>query len=89
MKQAYAKILRAQLSDFEQLLLFYNINSTLGNAWIKGNENFIKEYRMIKNMPVPLADFGIKPNEIFSPEIKYWRNKNKSFFEWDERKQNS
>lgn len=89
MKQAYAKILRAQLSDFEQLLLFYNINSTLGNAWIKGNENFIKEYRMIKNMPVPLADFGIKPNEIFSTEIKYWQNKNKSFFEWDERKQNS
>ena len=88
MKQAYAKILRAQLSDFEQLLLFYNINSTLGNAWIKGNNNFIKEYRMIKNMPVPLADFGIKPNEIFSTEIKYWESKNKSFFEWDERKQN-
>lgn len=89
MKQAYAKVLRAQLSDYEQLLLFYNINSTLGNAWTRGSENFIKEYRMIKNMPIPLADFGIKPNEIFSTEIEYWQSKNKSFFEWDERKQYS
>ena len=44
---------------------------------------------MIKNMPVPLADFGIIPNAIFKNEIEYWKNKGKSFFEWDERKQNS
>jgi len=89
MKQEYAKILRAQLSDYEQLLLFYNVNSSLGNAWLNGNINFIKEYRMIKNMPVPLADFGIIPSKIFKNEIEYWKNKSKSFFEWDERKQNS
>jgi heme/copper-type cytochrome/quinol oxidase subunit 4 len=88
-KQEYAKILRAQLSDYEQLLLFYNINSTLGNAWVRGSVNFTKEYRMIKNMPVPLANFGIIPHEIFSKEINYWKTKNKSFFEWDERKHNS
>lgn len=89
LKRSYAKTLRAQLSDYEQLLLFYNVNSTLGNAWILGETNFIKEYRMIKNMPIPLADFGIIPHEIFKDDISYWNDKNKSFFEWDERKNNS
>lgn len=88
MKRSYAKTLRAQLSDYEQLLLFYNVNSSLGNAWVNGKVNFIKEYRMIKNMPIPLADFGIKPNEIYNSEITYWKSQNKSFFEWDERTHN-
>lgn len=84
-KCEYAKTLRAQLSDYEQLLLFYNVCSTLGNAWTNKEQNFIKRFRMIKNMPLPLADFGVIPQQKFKDEIKYWKDKNKSFFEWDER----
>jgi hypothetical protein len=84
-KCEYTKTLRAQLSDYEQLLLFYNVVSTLGNAWTKEPANFIKRFRMIKNMPTPLADFAILPNERFASEIEFWKRKGKSFFEWDER----
>ena len=84
-KCEYAKTLRAQLSDYEQLILFYNINSTLGNAWVNPKHNFIRRFRMIKNMPVPLADFGIIPKIKFKNDISHWNKKNKSFFEWDER----
>lgn len=83
-KCQYAKTLRAQISDYEQLLLYYNINSSLGRTWIQ--EGFIKRFRMIKNIPLPLADFGILPQDKFKDDIIYWNEKQKSFFEWDERK---
>jgi hypothetical protein len=41
----------------------------------------LKKYRVIKNMPVPLADFGVLPNQKFEKEIEYWNGKKKSFFE--------
>ena len=84
-KCEYAKTLRAQLSDHEQLLLFYNVLSSLGKAWIAPDRNFIKRFRMIKNMPLPLADFGIIPQLEFKDYINYWHEKGKAFFEWDER----
>ncbi len=83
-KCEYAKTLRAQLSDYEQLILFYNANSSLGKSWIK--EGYLKRFRMIKNMPVPLADFGVNPYIKFKNEIEYWKTMKKSFFEWDDRK---
>lgn len=84
-KCEYAKTLRAQLSDHEQLLLYYNINSSLGRAWINKKENFITRFRMIKNIPLPLADFGILPKDKFANAIEHWKKKGKYFFEWDER----
>ena len=84
-KCEYAKTLRAQLSDHEQLILYYNVVSNLGNSWLNQESNFIKRFRMIKNMPVPMADFSVLPHTKFAPEIEYWKSKGKSFFEWDER----
>jgi len=83
-KQEYAKTVRAQLSDYEQLILFYNINSAFGNAWI--TDGFIRRFRMIKNLPMPLADFGITPEAKFEDDVKYWKDMNLSFFQWDEKK---
>lgn len=84
-KCEYAKTLRAQLSDYEQLLLFYNVCSSLGKAWTSKEQNFIKRFRMIKNMPLPLADFGVTPQQKFKDDIQYWKDQKKAFFEWDER----
>jgi hypothetical protein len=83
-KQEYAKTVRSQLSDYEQLILFYDINSAFGNAWI--TDGFIRRFRMIKNLPMPLADFGITPEAKFEDDVKYWNDRNQSFFQWDERK---
>lgn len=50
-KMKYLKILRAQLSNHEQIMLFYNWISTYGSAWEEENGNhFFTEYKMIHNL---------------------------------------
>lgn len=57
-KKQYAKLLRAQLSTYEQALFFINSISPLGlNWWRKG---YIGNYGLVKNIP---SDF-FKKNEI-------------------------
>lgn len=57
-KISYAKLLRAQLSTYEQALFFINSISPLGlNWWRKG---YIGNYGLVKNIP---SDF-FKKNEI-------------------------
>ena len=48
--------------------------------------NYIIKYKLIKNIPLPLADFGVKPDEKFANEIKILRNKKEpeELFEWYE-----
>ncbi|WP_140484833.1 putative phage abortive infection protein [Flavobacterium sp. GSA192] len=75
-KLEYLKTLRAQLSDYEQTMLYYNAIGGFGQAWID-NEYFTK-YRMIHNLPLPLADFGITPEEKFEKEI----SEGMDLFEW-------
>ncbi len=48
-KRKYTKILRCQLSNHEQILLFYNSLSVIGKAW--KNEGLISKYELIKNIP--------------------------------------
>lgn len=76
----YLRILRAQLSNHEQILLYYN-GSSIANAWFE--KGYFTKYRMIHNLPLPLADFGLKPND--HPEIIKWRKENPKddLFEWD------
>lgn len=74
-KYSYMKILRAQLSNFEQILFYYNSTSLLGSAWIK----YIKDYKLIINLPLSFADFGIQPEEKFENEILA----DKKFFDWN------
>lgn len=79
-KYDYAKNLRANLSNYEHLLLFYNSISTLGSEWINTDNNLIKKYALIKNIPLGIVDIGIHPHEIFG---KY-NDQGKFLFETDE-----
>lgn len=76
LKYSYVKILRAQLSNFEQVLFYYNSVSSLGRAWIENN--YIKDYRLIVNLPLSFTDFGITAEERFKNEA----SKDEKFFDW-------
>ncbi|MBI3221473.1 MAG: putative phage abortive infection protein [Bacteroidetes bacterium] len=49
-KMKYLKMLRAQLSNHEQVLLFYNWLGEFGTDWENGINRFFTEYRMIHNL---------------------------------------
>lgn len=87
-KYAYAKMVRAQLSDFEQALLYYNSLSVMGKSWITplGKTEFkemclIARFRMIKNMPYYFEYFGKRPGNLFVIEKNAWERAGKKFFE--------
>jgi len=78
-KYNYVKTIRAQLSDHEQLLLYYDSLSTFGEAWLENK--YLVQYKMIKNIPLSIIDLGIKPEEKFADEIEEARKKGEEFFE--------
>lgn len=89
-KYEYLKLLRCQMSDEEQALLYYNSISPMGSEWntIKSNENIsmesmglIAKYRLLKNLPPRFNFFGINPMEYYTNEIKFYEEKNIEFFE--------
>ena len=90
LKYNYVKNLRAQLSNYEQMLLYYNSLSRFGQPWIEIKNVILKpyliKYKMIKNIPLSLADFGIKPEEKFETEIEILHSKKppEELFEWQE-----
>ena len=49
-KRQYLRILRAQLSENEQALLFYNWLSRFGMEWENDQNKFLTDYRMIHNI---------------------------------------
>lgn len=75
-KYRYLKLLRAQLSNHEQLLLYYNALTKMGEEWI--TEKYFTTYRMIKNIPLIDADFGITPPE----KLGTHNEMDQSIFEW-------
>lgn len=77
-KYDYTKTLRAQLSSHEQLLLYYNALCRLGRPWIE--EGYLQNYCMVKNIPLPLADFGPDPVGILGETNAQGRQ----LFEWRE-----
>lgn len=76
LKYDYVKILRAQLSNFEQVLFYYNSISDLGKEW--NLNGYIIKYHLITNLPLSFADFGILPSEKFANEIL----EQNDFFDW-------
>lgn len=76
-KIEYLKMLRAQLSNEEQALLYYNAQSDFGNPWIE--KHFFTKYFMLKNLPVGLIDMGLHPHIL----IGIANDKNEYYFEWD------
>lgn len=90
-KEFYVKLIRSQLSDYEQILLYYNSLSTLGYDWnLPLGEKKIKDmsligkYRLLKNCPLYIEYFGIHPTKIYQIEDQAWKNeRNELFFETD------
>lgn len=66
-KKNLIKILRAQLSNPELYVLFFNIISRFGKKWIENN--FIEKYELIKNIPYDYCE-GYDPT-IYFPSIKF------------------
>lgn len=81
-KYFYGKILRAQLSTYEQALIFINSISTLGFKWEltpevdllnkksdSSNSKLITKYNLIKNLP-GYHMFGLR-YKTYYPNVKY------------------
>lgn len=80
-KSGVLSILRSQMSDYEQLLLYYNAQSSLGHAW--DEKHYIEKYRLIKNIPFSdiFACAGLAPFVKYQETIKAVEAKGEKFFE--------
>lgn len=84
-KYDYISNLRAQFSTNEQLLLYYNALSVLGEPWFtagleKGEGSYIEKYCLIKSIPLDSSNFYILPEEC----LPAFNKQNKPVFEWQE-----
>lgn len=75
-KKSYVKTVRAQLSNHEQALLFFNSLSKLGKPWL--TEGLITEYSLVKNLPKDFIDEmseidikSVYPKIVFEYEENY------------------
>ena len=67
-KESYIKILRAQLTNYEQAILFYNSMCSLGKNW--QNEGYIMRYSIIKNLPPNFLN-GIDFSVFYKLDYEY------------------
>jgi hypothetical protein len=70
-KKEYIRILRAQLSNHEQIILFFNSISDLGLKWELKNDNneaLITTYHLLRNIPLG-SIYGFNPKRYY-PNIK-------------------
>lgn len=70
-KMRYLRILRAQLSNHEQILLFYNWLSGYGNDWENDTHSFFTEYCMIHNLWYD----NLFDDKFISDNVNYLRTK--------------
>lgn len=70
-KRKYLRMLRAQLANYEQVMLFYNWLSAFGKQWLNDNNKFLTDYRMIHNIYQSLLLDGINLEEIFDVDKGY------------------
>lgn len=82
-KYFYLRNLRAQLSGHEQVMLYYNALSDYGTEWFE--KPFFTDYAMVRNVPLPLADFGVTPEQ--HPVIKNYLANDPSILEGVELRQ--
>lgn len=83
-KYRYVKMLRAQMSDYEQILFYYNALSNMGHPWVTPSQPYslIIKYRLIKNLPHFFEYFYADPRKYFENEIKQWEKEmGEDFFE--------
>ncbi|WP_396637716.1 putative phage abortive infection protein [Maribacter sp. R77961] len=80
-KRRYLRVLRAQLSNEEQALLFYNWKSNYGKNWESDSNKFLTDYRMIHNLKEKFLNFNFDLKHEFKIEkdkpIYYRTEKNR------------
>lgn len=89
----YAKLIRAQLNDDEQLLLYYNAMADTGSNWLKRSDSKkdltiqlmcpMARFRIIKNLPIQNKYYGIDPHVQFEKELEVYQKEGLCFFEMD------
>lgn len=77
-ERKYLKILRAQLSNQEQVLLLYNWVSEMGSDWENKSNHFFTDYRMIHNvyrdLIIPDLDMKLVLKYNSNPKCKAGKN---------------
>lgn len=81
----YLKIVRGQMANDEQLMLYYNYRIGFGGDWDykgkSGNEYFTK-YRVLHNLPIDKVRYAEPPRKHFEKFIELIKNDNDPMFEW-------
>lgn len=70
-RMKYLRIMRAQLSNHEQILLFYNWLSEYGDDWENDTHSFFTEYCMIHNLWYD----NLFADKFISDNVNFLRNK--------------
>ena len=74
-KRKYLRMLRAQLTNFEQLMLFYNWLSGYGCDWENEKNHFFTTFRMIHNIVIDdriiFKNFGYDDKKLFITSVPY------------------
>lgn len=78
-KRKYLRILRAQLSNQEQAMLFYNWLSDFGSQWNNKKNKFFTDYRMIHNIYQDLIVDEVKLDKLFNLNSGYLKEENRDF----------
>lgn len=76
----YLKVLRAQMSNDEQLMLYYNYIIGFGKDW--ENEGYLTKYRMLHNLPINKVKYAEPPRLHFKNFIKSIKPDEGKLFEW-------
>lgn len=78
-KYKYIKILRSQLSNYEQIIFFLSSISEVGRTWefetkkqesIEENKQLITKYNLIKNIPMKIISSEIFVNKYY-PNVEF------------------
>jgi len=83
-KRNYLKILRSQMSNSEQMLLFYNWLSGYGEAWLNNENKYLTDYRIIHNIYTKRLYPGISLKSIFDEYRSDMRNLHEKDYLFDE-----
>jgi hypothetical protein len=76
----YLKILRSQMSNDEQLMLYYNYIIGFGKDW--ENEGYLTKYRMLHNLPINKVNYAENPRLHFREFINSIKSGEGDLFEW-------
>lgn len=83
-KRNYLKILRSQMSNTEQMLLFYNWLSGYGESWLDHENQYLTNYRIIHNIYTKSLYPQISLKHLFDEYKTNMRNLHKKDYLFDE-----